>query len=396
MISPFPAAWNDQRYRAITEHQTELICCYLPDSTVTYVNDAYCQFFGLTLDQLVGRRFIDLFLPNRHDEILLHIHWQVIHKTPRIEIQTVRKPDGNYACVEWIDQALTDNDGVVIELLAVGHDATARLRSEEVQHQLAIVRTELARERELSELRANFLRMVTHELRTPLSIINMAFEMISKYGTRLSESEQVERLGVAQAQVKRMTTLLEDMTIALRTQMTHVPLTPIALDLSVLVKSIVTELHLTLGKYHEFIIDFTPEMTNVVVDNLLMHRILINLLTNAIKYSPHNTMIGITAWRMHDDVCITVRDHGIGIPEDDLRHLFEPFYRGGNVGSVMGTGVGLSLVRDCVIAHNGVINVESQIGVGTAFTITLPQPTSTQDELPNGTQVLLDWAASQR
>jgi signal transduction histidine kinase len=97
-----------------------------------------------------------------------------------------------------------------------------------------------------------------------------------------------------------------------------------------------------------------------------------NLLTNALKYSAHDTDVELTVARDENELRFEVNDHGIGIDGDDLRHLFETFYRGRNVGSVSGTGLGLSIVRGAVELHGGQVAVRSQPDVGTSFMISIP------------------------
>jgi PAS domain S-box-containing protein len=393
MLLPSPSDWYTQRYRAIAEQQTELVCCYLPDSTLTYVNPAYCRFFALDRSAIIGRRFIDLTPPEGHDDILQHIDWQVKNKTPRVEIQKARKPDGSYWVVEWTDQALLDEAGNVIEILAVGHETTERMRAETTTHQLEIARAELAREREINALRENLLRMVTHELRTPLAIIHMSFDFVMRYSDRLTPHELDERLHVAQAQITHMTGLLDEMVMSISTQRQPILYNPTGIDLSLLIHSIVGEVRQTLGHSHHFTIDIAYDAVDVYIDTLLLHRILINLLTNAIKYSADDTRIDVTAWRELDDLFLSVRDQGIGISPEDQERIFDPFFRADNVGDIPGTGIGLSLVRDCVTAHGGTIVVESAVNQGTRFTIRLPQPAIRR--VNETTQALIDWAARQ-
>jgi signal transduction histidine kinase len=108
------------------------------------------------------------------------------------------------------------------------------------------------------------------------------------------------------------------------------------------------------------------------VDVKLLRRAITNLLTNAIKYSPEGAPINVELACEGDTAIIRVSDQGIGIPEDDQRRLFEPFHRASNVGQIQGTGLGLAITRQAVERHGGSISVESQVGVGTTFSVRLP------------------------
>ncbi|MEA5489570.1 MULTISPECIES: sensor histidine kinase [Pseudanabaena] len=108
------------------------------------------------------------------------------------------------------------------------------------------------------------------------------------------------------------------------------------------------------------------------MDEKLLRQILTNLLTNAIKYSPQNKIVDFQLTVQQDHAIFTISDHGIGIPDEDLEHLFGAFHRGKNVGILPGTGLGLSIVKKCVDIHGGLISVESKLDIGTKFTVVLP------------------------
>jgi signal transduction histidine kinase len=103
-----------------------------------------------------------------------------------------------------------------------------------------------------------------------------------------------------------------------------------------------------------------------------MRHILNNLISNALKYSPGNKRVYFEVSLQAEQIKIAVKDEGIGIPEKDLKHLFEPFYRAGNVGVISGTGLGLVITKQSVETHGGILEVESKVGVGTIFKVTIP------------------------
>jgi signal transduction histidine kinase len=123
-------------------------------------------------------------------------------------------------------------------------------------------------------------------------------------------------------------------------------------------------------------IDFsgTNRRVEADVDPKLLRRALNNLLNNAIKYSPDDKPITVSLEVVEGEAVIRISDQGIGIPEDDLRHLFEPFHRAANVGKIQGTGLGLAIARQAIELHGGTIAVDSTVGVGTTFTVRLPLP----------------------
>ncbi|MEZ4638944.1 MAG: ATP-binding protein [Caldilineaceae bacterium] len=115
----------------------------------------------------------------------------------------------------------------------------------------------------------------------------------------------------------------------------------------------------------------TPPLT-ATLDRHLMHHLVNNLIHNALKYSSSHEPVYVSLAQKDRQIVLAVKDQGIGIPQEDLKNLFVPFARAGNVGAIEGTGLGLSIANQAVTAHQGSINVDSRVGVGTTFTITLP------------------------
>jgi PAS domain S-box-containing protein len=378
-------AWQENRYRVIVEQQTEMVWCYLPDGTLTCVNEAYSRFFGIPREKLIGANFLDFGPPVNEDRetALRHIDWQVQHKTPRFEIRVSVRPNGDEWIMEWTDQAICDANGKVIEILAVGRDATQRVRDAEMRRQYEMAQIEqqslqnaLEKERQLSDMRGSLMRVISHEFRTPLAVIRTSCDIMMRYGERLTETQRAERFDIVHEQIEKMAAMLDDISLAMRALDQNVAFSPSPVNLDEICRHAIREVTVSIGAEHLIRYHGEHGVGEVLLDEVLINRLLMNLLSNAIKYSPRGSEINISTWRDSQAVMLRVCDQGIGIPRADLPHLFEPFYRGSNVGAVGGTGIGLSLIRECVSVHSGTISVESEEGVGTCFTIVLPQPLS--------------------
>ncbi|MGH8000087.1 MAG: sensor histidine kinase, partial [Brasilonema sp.] len=136
--------------------------------------------------------------------------------------------------------------------------------------------------------------------------------------------------------------------------------------------SLVEELQLNVNNQHAINFSSQSDSMSCCMDEKLLGHILSNLLSNAIKYSSTGSTVKFTL-TFHDGLAVfTIQDQGIGIPPEDLPHLFESFHRATNVANIQGTGLGLAIVKNCVETHHGEITVKSEIGVGTIFTVTLP------------------------
>lgn len=157
-----------------------------------------------------------------------------------------------------------------------------------------------------------------------------------------------------------------------RMQAQRVEFNPILLDLDALVRSVLDEFQGQAESKHRLDYTVSEGMREVLLDNKLMRQILTNLVSNAIKYSPEGKDVYIHLDYTDAEVILKVSDEGIGIPKADLPHLFEPFHRAANVGTISGTGLGLVITREAVELHGGTITVESQQNVGTTFLIRIP------------------------
>lgn len=235
------------------------------------------------------------------------------------------------------------------------------------------VRRALKKEQELSELKSSFITIASHEFRTPLSTILFSAGLLEKYGHKWSEERKLEHLQRIQVAVTNMTQMLEEVLLIGKAEAAKLELTPSRLNLEQFCRLLVEDIQLSTNNTHQ--IQFycpSPLATEVWLDEKLLQHIFRNLLGNAVKYSPEGGTITFELTYTDRTIIFQVKDQGIGIPSVDQAHLFEPFHRGTNVGDIMGTGLGLSIVKSCVDVHQGDINVVSESGAGTTFTVHLP------------------------
>ena len=227
------------------------------------------------------------------------------------------------------------------------------------------------RERELRELKSDFVSMASHEFRTPLTSILASTELLERYSDRWTEEKKSKHYRRIENSVKRMTELVEDVLLISKAEAGKIEFNPQPLDLKKFCRNLVAEIKVTIGKKHR--IDFTYSgLAQVELDEKLLIQILNNLLTNAIKYSPQETIIHFNCLCRQEEVTFEIQDQGIGIPLEDQPGIFESFQRAKNVGNIPGTGLGLSIVQKSVKLHGGSISVISTVGVGTTFKVILP------------------------
>jgi anti-sigma regulatory factor (Ser/Thr protein kinase) len=192
------------------------------------------------------------------------------------------------------------------------------------------------------------------------------------YRHKLDEAKQLKHFDRIQASIKHMTDLVSDVLFLSRADFEKLEFQPQPIDLVSFFNEVVEELQVGIGNAHHLTFTSVGECIYFDGDAKLLRQILTNLISNAIKYSPNGGPVSIRLTCQDNQVIFQVSDQGIGIPPEDQENLFESFTRARNVGTIAGTGLGLSIVKKCVDLHNGQIAVESQVGVGTTFTVSLP------------------------
>ncbi len=357
---------SEKRYRAIIEDQTELICRFKPDDTLTFVNDAYCRYFGKPRESLIGQKFLPAMPPEDRKLITQNFRSLSLEKPTNTYEHRVILPSGEIRWQQWSDRALFDEEGNFIECQAVGRDITQLKQAE------ADIRMALAKERELSELRSGFVSLVSHEFRTPLTTIQSSTELLEFYSNKLSDEKKQKHLTRIQTAVLRMTQLLDDVLTIGQVEAGKLKFNPSPTDLVAFCRDIIESMHFSARPHHTLNFVTHGDCTDAQIDEKLLGHIVTNLLSNAIKYSPKGCTIQFDLICNASEAVFRIQDTGIGIPTEDLEKLFDSFRRASNVGTIQGTGLGLAIVKNCVDLHRGTIAVESEIGVGTTFTVTLP------------------------
>lgn len=235
----------------------------------------------------------------------------------------------------------------------------------------AAIRVALEKEKELSELKSRFWSMIIHEFRSPLTSILSSAQLLELHSHRLSEERRVEYLTLIQNSVRAINQLMNDTLTIAQTEKRDLTFNPEALDLVNFCQTLVEETQFNDSSAHPVLFTYQGDCSNVCLDPKLLWHILSNLLSNAVKYSPPGSNIYLDLDCSGEEVSFTIRDMGIGIPQETQNHLFEPFHRAENVGTVPGTGLGLTLVRKCLELHGGRIDFASEVGQGSTFIVRL-------------------------
>ncbi|MDQ1266802.1 MAG: hypothetical protein QG635_1955, partial [Bacteroidota bacterium] len=227
----------------------------------------------------------------------------------------------------------------------------------------------LEKERELNEMKTKFVSMVSHEYRTPLTVIMTSIELIELQFRKYSDKETSKYVVNIKNAIKTMTALLNNVLTIGRLDSDKSANEPEPINLIKTIHTLLFEQKIIDSGRHKFVFNHNVEEAELKADENILRQIFGNLITNAMKYSPLGTEISIDLVSDGEIILVDIIDSGIGIPEEDQKFLFEPFHRGNNVGAISGTGLGLSIVKKCCDTLDARITVNSQVGSGSTFTV---------------------------
>jgi signal transduction histidine kinase len=339
---------REARFSKVITHSADGIIIVDNDGIVRFVNPAVEALFGRPAKDILDTMFGFPAVAGETEEIdiLRRNQEQVVAEMRVVEI-------------EW------EGDKAYLASL---RDITQR---KQLEHSL---RTSLAKERELGELKTRFVSMASHELRTPLAIIQATSDSLIHYLDRMDEEQRVNRCAKIRFQIAHMTALLDGVWTVGKLEAGAIEFKPELFDLDALFTEIVDEFRET-ETTHQIVYSYARDCIEIMADPKLMRQTITNLLSNALKYSPDGGMVNLKLACDERKVVLQVKDEGIGIPEKDQERLFEPFHRAANIGTIPGTGLGLTIAKHTVELHGGEITFESKTDLGTTFTITLPRST---------------------
>jgi PAS domain S-box-containing protein len=355
---------SEELYREVVESQTDLVCRYRSDTTLTFVNRACCKYFGQESAELLGRKFLDLISPNVRPAVLRSIHLlSDDHKVRKIEHE-VTLPGGAIAWLQWTTYAILAPDGSLAEFQAIGTDITDRKRAEEAQESLA----HASRLAVVGELTA----MVAHEVNQPLTAIlhnaeagvkflnlpKVPMDEIKSILTDIMENEVR-----ASQSIHRIRTLLQKREMEVQ----PLNLNEVASDVLRLVTGD------ALRRRIEIKSNLDPQLPLICGDRIHLQQVLLNLILNgmdAMMSSPEGFRhLTIQTFRKDNaTIGLSVSDSGHGIPRELLPHIFESFF----TTKKEGMGLGLSIAKSIIEKHNGRIRVDSNPLSGAVFRIELP------------------------
>lgn len=355
---------------------------------VTFVNPAAAEMIGWSTEDLIGQSMHAVMhhsladgSPYQREACPIYAAFQD-GSVRRITNEVFWRKDGTSFPVEYISTPMRDEEGRLIGTVVTFRDITQRRWAEEilqraneeleqkVQERTAELQNANQQLRQLSDMRSRFVSMVCHEFRNPLNNIALTVSSLNRYDTQLRPDEKTDYLLTINANVERMTQMIDDILVIGKIEAKVLSVNPKPLDLVVFCQDLLAEGDSRRPEPIQFVC--RSRQVLACLDERLLRSILSNLLSNAIRYTPDGRAIWLKLAKQRGQVILKVQDEGIGISSGDRKQLFEPFHRGQNVSNIPGTGLGLSIVKQFVQLQQGTIKVTSRVGVGTTFTVSLP------------------------
>jgi len=289
-----------------------------------------------------------------------------------------RLDNGTHLRMTAVD--LPHNQGTIVSTTNI---TTYKRQEAELARQQDALERALEAEQEASSLQKQFISMVSHEFRTPLAIVDGNAQIIERLGKCMSDDEMKVRLRTIRAAVSRTVNMMEAVLSSNLLKTGKLDLNREEFDLVELLTQLCEE-QSNLARGHKIQLDVPFKELIVNLDKKFVTIILTNLLSNAVKFTDSEKGI-VTIKLSHtlDNMTLVVSDNGVGIPKDELPKLFTRFFRASTSSGIPGSGVGLSLVHELVNLHKGRILVDSDVGQGCRFTLSLPQDFSLEHEVAN-------------
>lgn len=352
---------SEERFRIALKNSPIIVFNQDTDLRYTWI---YNPTLGLTAEEIAGKLDSELF-PPEDAQRLKAIKNRVLTTGVGTREETFTTINGEVRYFDLTVEPLFNQAREIVGITCAAMDITEKKQAEET-------RSALEAEKELRRLQLRFFSMASHEFRTPLGAILGSAQILESCTKEWPESKKLKNLHRIKGCAKHLTQLLDDILTINRAETGKLEFNPRPLELEKFCHQLVEEMKLTTGAKNLITFVSQGQCPKASLDEKLLRSTLTNLLSNACKYSPQGGEVHLGLTYEQKAITFKIQDQGIGIPLEDQKHLFELFHRGKNIENIPGTGLGLSIVKKCLDLQGGKISLNSEVGVGTTVTVTIP------------------------
>ncbi len=342
---------------------------------ITQWNKGIERLSGYSKEEIISRKYTDISFFEKGNKVFTKTLLGL--EVENFEFNFITKTGKKTTIILNTYPAFDDNKHIQ-EIVCIGQDITKineykKELEEEVEKRTAELKISLEKEKELGKLKTQFVSIASHEFRTPLAAISSTSNLMKKHWNKITEEKRNLKFDKITNQVDHMALMIEDVLTYGNVESKKVKIKPQKMLIDEFLKIIIEEVY-SIKAYNKHKINLIgdTEGYKIFLDQKLGRNIFINLLSNAMKFSPNNKNIDFEV-KKEDKICIfKIKDYGIGIPEKDLKNIFNTFTRASNVETIQGTGLGLAIVKESIEMINRKISVTSKEDEGTCFKIELP------------------------
>jgi len=338
---------------------------------ILFANKELCSLLRLSHDEVVGRHILDFI--DFDDSLELFQRFADVFTGG----DAIREPslsltgaDDMPHMVQLMVQRMPWKGEPVAQLL-VQDISHIKAMENELRRKSQDIASALFRETRERKVQRDFVSVISHEFRTPLTIINGAAQMIKK-AVEMKKYDMIEgKVKKIRRAVDRTNKLIDDILVSSAAEKNKFKIDPQPLDLAALITG-TAESMADSSKTHTIDCELSGLPKRIIADRKACTHIIENLLSNAVKYSPDADLIEIRGWEAGGSAIVSFQDFGVGVPGNEVSRLFDQYFRASTSHGIAGTGIGLNLVKKLLDLQGGYILVESEVGEGTTFTISLP------------------------
>jgi PAS domain S-box-containing protein len=316
-------------------------------------------------------------LPEEMKAFWERLYGQALRGENIVHVYHVLEPDGSEFYREIGLNPVRDADNSIIGIGCFSNDITELIQFRKSLEQKVSLRTQelqkaLEKEKELTAWKARFGSMVSHEFRIPLATIKNTANYVRKFKNRVTPETISNKIEIILEQADLMSRMVDDLLTLGQADENKIVVVKRKVEIRSFFESLKSDMEAINGGSHTIEYQFGFQHKYIDADDDLLRNIFVNLLSNAIKFSPGKSRVWVHVHDLGESLRIEIQDEGIGINEEDLKRIFEPFERGKNTKGIQGTGLGLSIVKKAVDLIGGTIDVSSKPGKGSVFSVTIP------------------------
>ncbi len=351
---------STERFRYLAENSKDSIFRIDNKFVIQYMNASMKE----RLDIKERENLLEVLVINKASKSLRNLIEGTLQETFEAKV-VVRKQifHTNKFWMDWVFIPEVNTFNEVETILGFGRDIT------EIKQLQEKIQEAFEKGKELNELKTNFISFASHEFRTPLTTIQTSADLLKLFGRKWSKEKYNKHFSQIETAIDEITHMLEQVLTISRVERRKQSFNPEQTNIKNLIDEIIAGINILPYFKHIISTKYVIKREESYIDSKLVKSILRNLISNAVKYSPKAKRIEFEVIQEENSLLFEIEDHGIGIPENEINKIFEPFHRASNIGTTEGTGLGLAIVRQMVELHNGTISVYSKINEGTKFRV---------------------------